>query len=65
MEKRPIKPDPVGVPLPKNVPGAGGPPPDPPFRGRNSGIGTGRPTEHDRAGQPGHDDGTDGWNSNT
>jgi len=48
-------------PLPKNVPGAGGPPPGPPFRGPNEGIATGRPTEDDRAGEHHHD----GWNSNT
>jgi len=65
MSKQPIKPDPVGVPAPQDVPGAGGPPPDPPFRGRNAGVGTGRPSEDDRAGQSGHADGADGWNSNT
>jgi hypothetical protein len=62
---QPIKPDPVGAPAPEAVPGAGGPPPDKPYHGDNSGIGTGRPTEDDRAGQPRHRDGTGGWNSNT
>jgi len=74
MDKRPNKPDPVSVPAPDDVPGvdgpAGGPPPDPPFRARNAGAATGRPTEDatvnkGRAGQKGHGDGTDGWNSNT
>ena len=74
MQKQPIRPAPVSGPEPDDVPGggdrAGGPPPDPPFRGRNAGVGTGRPTEdaavnNGRAGQKGHDDGTDGWNSNT
>jgi len=54
-------PDPVGVPRPRDVPGAGGPPPDPPFRGRNAGVGTGRPSEDDRSGEHGRD----GWNSDT
>lgn len=45
-------------PLP---PDAGGPPPGPPFRGPNAGVGMGRPSEDDRAGPHDHD----GWNSNT
>ena len=39
----------------------GGPPPDPPFNGQNEDVGTGRPTEDDRAGEHRHG----GWNSNT
>lgn len=56
LERAAAAPPPV-----KARPGAGGPPPDRPFHGRNEGVATGRPTEDDRASEHHHD----GWNSNT